>query len=117
MYSLSLIPRFPQIVKQFSIVRYKTTGGKEMASTGLMEGYTPFSEETGLIVGRTLINPSKWKVPVLVSNRSHESITVEPFHEVGLITPVSTMQQVSSTRGYNPDYLFPLLAGPSPRTG
>ena len=34
----------------------------------LLEGLTLFAENTDLIVGRTLVNPSRWKVPVLVSD-------------------------------------------------
>ena len=35
---------------------------------GLLEGLTVFAENTGLVVGRTLVDPSRWRVPVLVSN-------------------------------------------------
>ena len=54
-----------------------------------------FAEDTGLIVGRTLVDPSKWKVPVLVSNFSQETIVVNPFTEVGMITQVTAIQSVA----------------------
>ena len=61
------------------------------AGSGLLE------ENTGLIVGRTLVDPSKWKVPVLVSNFSQETIVVTPFTEVGMITQVTAIQSVAET--------------------
>ena len=56
-----------------------------------------FAEDAGLIVGRTLVDPSKWKVPVLVSNFSQETIVVNPFTEVGMITQVTAIQSVADT--------------------
>ena len=53
-----------------------------MPSSGLLEGLTLFAENTGLIVGRTLVDPSRWKVPVLVSNFSQDTVVVAPFSEV-----------------------------------
>ena len=44
----------------------RTVGGRSMPPSGLLEGMTVFSENTGLVVGRTLVDPSGWKVPVLV---------------------------------------------------
>ena len=44
----------------------QTVGGRPMSSSGLLEGLTLFAEK----VGRTLVDPSKWNVPVLVSNFS-----------------------------------------------
>ena len=67
----------------------------ELPSSGLLEGLTLFAENTGLIVGRTLVDPSKWKVPVLVSNFSQETIVVTPFTEVGMITQVTAIQSVA----------------------
>ena len=61
------------------------------------EGLTLFAENTGLIVGRTLVDPSNWKVPVLVSNFSQETIVVTPFTEVGMITQVTAIQSVADT--------------------
>ena len=42
--------------------------------SGLLEGLTVFSENTGLVVGRTLVDPSGWKVPVSVSNFGQETV-------------------------------------------
>ena len=52
-----------------------------MPSSGLLEGLTICAENTGLVVGRTLVDPSQWKVPVLVSNFSQDTVMVEPFSE------------------------------------
>ena len=49
-----------------------------MPSSGLLEGLTLFAETTGLIVGRTVVDPSRWKVPVLVSNFSQNTVVVAP---------------------------------------
>ena len=48
------------------------------------------------MVGRTLVDPSGWKVPVLVSNFGQETVMVEPFSEIGMIVQVSAMQPVMS---------------------
>ena len=45
-------------------------------------------------MGRTLVDPSGWKVPVLVSNFSQETVVVNPFTEVGMITQVTAIQSV-----------------------
>ena len=58
------------------------------------EGLTVLSENTGLVVGRTLVDPSGWKVPVLVSNFGQETVMVEPFSEIGMIAQVSAIQPV-----------------------
>ena len=47
-----------------------TVGGWSLPSSGLLEGLTVFAENTGLVVGRTLVDPPGWRVPVLVSNFS-----------------------------------------------
>ena len=65
-----------------------------MPSSGLLEGLTVFSENMGLVVGRTLVDPSDWKVPVLVSNFGQETVMVEPFSEIGMIAQVSAIQPV-----------------------
>ena len=65
-----------------------------MPSSGLLEGLTLFAENTGLIVGRTLVDPSRWKVPVLVSNFSKDTVMVAPFCEVGMIAQVSAIQSI-----------------------
>ena len=45
----------------------------------IIEGHTLFAENTGLVVGRTHVDPSRWNVPVLVSNFSQDTVMVEPF--------------------------------------
>ena len=86
------IPPYSEAVLHCSV---RTTGGRALPSSGLLEGLTLFAEDTGLIVGRTLVDPSKWKVPVLVSNFSQETIVVNPFTEVGMITQVTAIQSVA----------------------
>ena len=56
-----------------------------MPPSGLLEGLTLFAKNTGLIVGRTLVNPSRRKVPVLISIFSQDTVVVAPFSEVGMI--------------------------------
>ena len=70
----------------------QTVGGRSLPPSGLLEGLTVFSENTGLVVGRTLVDPSGWKVPVLVSNFGQETVMVEPFSEIGMIAQVSAIQ-------------------------
>ena len=65
-----------------------------MPSSGLLEGLTVFAENTGLIVGRTLVDPSGWRIPVLVSNFGQETVMVEPFSEIGMVAQVSAIQPV-----------------------
>ena len=65
-----------------------------MPPSGLLEGLTVFSEYTGLVVGQTLVDPSGWKVAVLVSNFGQETVMVEPFSEIGMIAQVSAIQPV-----------------------
>ena len=72
----------------------RTVGGRSLPSTGLLEGLTVFAENTGLVVGRTLVDPSGWRVPVLVSNFGQETVMVEPFSEVGMIAQVLAIQPV-----------------------
>ena len=67
-------------------------GGRSLPPSGLLEGLAFFSENTGLVVGRTLVDPSGWKVPVLVSNFGQETVMVEPFSEIGMIAQVSAIQ-------------------------
>ena len=71
-----------------------TVGGRSLPPSGLLEGLTVFSENTGLVVGRTLVDPSRWKVPVhvLVSNFGQETVMVEPFSDIGMIAQVSAIQ-------------------------
>ena len=61
----SSIPPYSEAVLHCYV---RTTGGRSLPSSGLLEGLTLFAEDTGLFVGRTLVDPSGWKVPVLVSN-------------------------------------------------
>ena len=65
-----------------------------MPSSGLLEGLTVFAENTGLVVGRTLVDPSGWRIPVLVSNFGQETAMVEPFSEIGMVAQVSTIQPI-----------------------
>ena len=76
----------------------RTVGGRSLPPSGLLEGLTVFSENTGLVVGRTLVDPSGWKVPVLVSNFGQEKVMVEPFSEVGMIAQVSAIQPTMNRR-------------------
>ena len=76
-------------------VLHCSTGGRALPSSGLLEGLTLFAENMGLIVGRTLVDPSKWKIPVLVSNFSQETIVVTPFTEVGMIIQVTAIQCIA----------------------
>ena len=70
----SSIPPYSEAVLHCSV---RTTGSRALPSSGLLEGLTLFAEDTGLIVGRTLVDPSKWKVPV------------------GMITQVTAIQSVA----------------------
>ena len=91
----SSIPPYSEAVLHCSV---RTTGGRALPSSGLLEGLTLFAEETGLIVGRTLVDPSGWKVPVLVSHFSQETVVVSPFTEVGMIAQVTAIQSVTDDR-------------------
>ena len=91
----SSIPPYSEAVLHCSV---RTTGGRALPSSGLLEGLTLFAEETGLIVGRTLVDPSGWKVTVLVSNFSQETVVVNPFTEVGMIAQVTAIQSVTDDR-------------------
>ena len=66
-----------------------------MPSSGLLEGLTVFAENTGLVVSRTLVDPSRWRIPVLVSNFGQDTVLLEPFSEVGMVTQVSAIQAVA----------------------
>ena len=72
----------------------RTVGGRSMPSSGLLKGLTVFAENTGLVVGRTLVDPSGWRIPVLVSNFGQETVMVEPFSEIGMVAQVSAIQSV-----------------------
>ena len=77
----SSIPPYSEAVLHCSV---RTTGGRALPSCGLLEGLTLFAEDTGLIVGRTLVDP----------NFSQETVVVNPFTEVGMITQVTAIQSV-----------------------
>ena len=51
-------------------------------------------------MGRTLVDPSRWKVSVLVSNFSQDTVMVEPFSEVGMVAQISAIQEVSEPMGH-----------------
>ena len=94
----------------------QTVGGRALPPSDLLEGLTVFSENTGLVVGRTLVDPSGWKVPVLVSNFGQETVMVEPFSEIGMIAQVSAIQPTMNHLPHPacdpsalPDYLRGLL--------
>ena len=86
------VPPYSETVLHCSVM---TTGGRRMPPSGLLEGLTLFAENTGLIIGRTLVDPSQWKVPVLVSNFSQDTVVVGPFSEVGMIAQVSAIQSIT----------------------
>ena len=92
----SSMPPYSEAVLHCSV---RTTGGRALPSSGLLEGLTLFAGETGLIVGRTLVDPSGWKVPVLVSNFGQETVMVNPFTEVGMIAQVTAIQSVTDDAG------------------
>ena len=77
------VPPYSEAVLHCTVVR--TAGGRVMPSSGLLEGLTVFAENTGLVVGRTLVDPSRWRIPVLVSNFGQDTVMVEPFSEVGMV--------------------------------
>ena len=93
-----------------------TVGGRSLPPSGLLE---VFSENTGLVVGRTLVDSSGWKVPVLVSNFGQETVMVEPFLEIGMIAQVSAIQPTMDRRRHpscDPDTLPEHLQGLLKRT-
>ena len=72
------VPPYSEAILHCSV---RTTGGRRMPPSGLLEGLTLFAENSGLIVGRTLMDPSRRKVPVLVSNFSQDTVVIAPFSE------------------------------------
>ena len=90
----------------------RTAGGWSMPYSGLLEGLTVFAENTGLVVGRTLVDPSGWRIPVLVSNFGQETVMVEPFSEIGMVEIQPIMDRPSRS-SYDPltlpDHLQGLL--------
>ena len=93
------VPPYSEAVLHYTV---HTAGGRLMPSSGLLEGLTVFAENTGLVVGRTLVNPSQWRVPVLMCNFSQDTVMVEPFSEVGMVTQVSAIQAVMETTDWSP---------------
>ena len=98
------VPHYSEAVLHCTV---RTAGGRIMPSSGLLEGLTVFAENTGLVVGRTLVDPSQWMVPVLVSNFSQDTVMVEPFSEVGMVTQVSAIQAVTEATDRSPCSHFP----------
>ena len=90
------VPPYSEAVLHCTV---RTTGGRHMPSSGLLEGLTLFAENTGLVVGRTLVDPSRSRVPVLVSNFSQDTVLVEPFPEVGMVAQISAIQAVTEPMG------------------
>ena len=86
------VPPYSEAVLHCTV---RTAGGRIMPSSGLLEGLTVFAENTGLVVGRTLVDPSRWRVPVLMSNLSQDTVMLEPFLEVGMVTQVFAIQAVT----------------------
>ena len=50
------VPLYSEAVLHCTV---RTAGGRVMPSSGLSEGLTVFAENTGLVVGRTLVDPSR----------------------------------------------------------
>ena len=46
---------------------------------------------------RQMVDPSRWRVPVLVSTFSQDMVIVESFSEMGMVTQVSAIQSVTKT--------------------
>ena len=90
-----LIPPYSEAMLHCTI---RTVGGRPMSSSGLLEGLTLFAENTDLVVDITLVDPSKWNVPVLVSNFSQENVMVEPFLEAGMVAQISAIQSITQCR-------------------
>ena len=80
------VPPYSEAILHCSV---RITGGRRMPPSGVLEGLTLFAEDTGLIVGRTLVGPSRWNVPVLVSNFSQDTVVVAPFSEVSAIQSIT----------------------------
>ena len=86
------VPHYSEAVLHCTV---HTAGGRVMPSSEPLEGLTVFAENTGLVVGRTLADPSHWRIPLLVSNFAQDTVMVEPFSEVGMVTQVSAIQAVT----------------------
>ena len=89
----SVPPFFSEAVLHCTV---RTTDGRLMLSSGLLEGLTVLAENTGLVVGITLVDPSRWRVPILVSNFSQDMVMVEQFSEVGMVGMVAQVSAIQS---------------------
>ena len=67
---------FHHILRRYYYFTTHTVGGRSLPSSGLLEGLTVFAENTDLVVGRTLVDPSGWRIPVLVSNFGQVTVMV-----------------------------------------
>ena len=86
------IPPYSEVVLHCTV---QTAGGRPMSSSGLLEGLTLFAKNTGLVVGRTFVDPSRWRIAVLVSNSGQDTVMVEPFSEVGMVAQISAIQSIT----------------------
>ena len=87
---------FPLIQRMYYIVPFILLADVLFPLVGCWRT-SPFSHKTMVVVGRTLADPSWWSVLVLVSNFSQDTVMVEPFSEVGMLTQISTIQSVTET--------------------
>ena len=62
----------------------------DIRSSGL---FSTFSLDTGLLVGRTLVNPSDWKSSSFIYKSESGILAVTTHSGIGLITPVSAIQK------------------------
>ena len=77
----------------------RTVGGRSLPPSGLLERLTVFSENTGLVVGRTLVDPSGWKVPVRVQLRSrncHGGTIFGGWHDCPSVCDSTYYEQTTS---------------------
>ena len=108
------IPRFPAVFSSLATAQYHIIQRLYSIAPYVLQvivlcppvGYWRASQclrkNTGLVVGRTLVDPSRWMVPVLVSNFSQDTVMVEPFSEVGMVAQVSAIQSVTETMDQPP---------------
>ena len=92
---------FPLIQRMYYIVPFILLADVLFPLVGCWRT-SPFSHKTMVVVGRTLVDPSWWSVLVLVSNFSQDTVMVEPFSEVGMLTQISTIQSVTETMDQPP---------------
>ena len=64
-FSLLAIVRYHHTRKQCFIAPCAQWAAGPISSSSLLEGLTLFADNTGLVVGRTIVDPSKWSVPEL----------------------------------------------------